>query len=143
MEVYTDGACLGNPGPGGWGWALLEGGKAVASDGGGEKLTTNNRMELKAVIEAVKTFGPMERPLVIVSDSKYVVGNIQGLPVWEARGWKGSNKKPVKNPDLWQELYALCKQYKVSFRWVKGHSGDVGNEIADAIASSNAERFSQ
>lgn len=143
IEIYTDGSCKGNPGPGGWGWIKMENGEVVDSSGGGEKVTTNNRMELLAVIEAIRKFGPLNLPLKIISDSKYVVGNVSSLSVWESRGWKGADRKPIKNPDLWQDLYGLCKQFPVSFKWVKGHSGNVGNEFADSVATKYAEEFSK
>jgi ribonuclease HI len=137
VVIYTDGACKGNPGPGGWG-ALLR-----ASDGtekelcGGELGTTNNRMEMMAVIVALKT---LKRPcdVVLHLDSQYVLKGItEWLSGWKARGWKTASKEPVKNVDLWQELDAVVSQagHHIDWRWVKGHAGDPGNERADALAN--------
>lgn len=127
--VYTDGACSGNPGPGGWGWVMPGG--AWAS--GAEDPSTNQRMELQAVLHAVTN---LDGPLEIVSDSTYVVNCFrdQWWKGWERRGWKNSQKKPVANQDLWKPLIAAYKVGDVTFRWVKGHAGDEWNEIADELA---------
>lgn len=136
VVIYTDGACKGNPGPGGWGVYLRSG--AVEKDlFGGEAQTTNNRMELTAVIEALKA---LKRPcrLLIYMDSEYVrKGITEWLPGWKARGWKTAAKQPVKNVDLWQALDALVSAggHDIDWRWVKGHAGDPGNERADALAN--------
>lgn len=136
VVIYTDGACKGNPGPGGWGVYLRSG--AVEKDlCGGEAQTTNNRMELTAVIEALKA---LKRPchLLIYMDSEYVRKGITAwLPGWKARGWKTAAKQPVKNVDLWQALDALVSVggHHIEWRWVKGHAGDPGNERADALAN--------
>lgn len=136
VVIYTDGACKGNPGPGGWGVYLRSG--AVEKDlCGGEAQTTNNRMELTAVIEALKA---LKRPchLLIYMDSEYVrKGITEWLPGWKARGWKTAAKQPVKNVDLWQALDALVSVggHHIEWRWVKGHAGDPGNERADALAN--------
>lgn len=136
VVIYTDGACKGNPGPGGWGVYLRSG--AVEKDlCGGEAQTTNNRMELTAVIEALKA---LKRPcrLLIYMDSEYVrKGITEWLPGWKARGWKTAAKQPVKNVDLWQALDALVSVggHDIEWRWVKGHAGDPGNERADALAN--------
>lgn len=136
MVIYTDGACKGNPGPGGWGVYLRSG--AVEKDlCGGEAQTTNNRMELTAVIEALKA---LKKPcrLLIYMDSEYVrKGITEWLPGWKARGWKTAAKQPVKNVDLWQALDALVNAggHDIDWRWVKGHAGDPGNERADALAN--------
>ena len=136
VVIYTDGACKGNPGPGGWGVYLRSG--AVEKDlCGGEAQTTNNRMELTAVIEALKA---LKRPcrLLIYMDSEYVrKGITEWLPGWKARGWKTAAKQPVKNVDLWQALDALVSVggHDIDWRWVKGHAGDPGNERADALAN--------
>jgi ribonuclease HI len=136
VVIYTDGACKGNPGPGGWGVYLRSG--AVEKDlCGGEAQTTNNRMELTAVIEALKA---LKRPcrLLIYMDSEYVrKGITEWLPGWKARGWKTAAKQPVKNVDLWQALDALVNAggHDIDWRWVKGHAGDPGNERADALAN--------
>ncbi len=128
-EVYTDGACQGNPGPGGWGWVIP--GDKWAS--GAEDPSTNQRMELKAVLHAVTN---LDGPLEIVSDSTYVVNCFKDKwwQGWERRGWKNSQKKEVANQDLWKPLIAAYKVSDVTFRWVKGHSGDEWNEIADELA---------
>jgi ribonuclease HI len=128
--VWTDGACSGNPGPGGWAWVTRDG----RQGSGAESPTTNQRMEIQAALEAVKA---LDGPLTVVSDSTYVVncfkdGWWQG---WLARGWVNSAKKPVANRDLWEPLVeAVQQQGTVSFRWVKGHSGDPMNDLVDALA---------
>jgi ribonuclease HI len=134
--IYTDGACKGNPGPGGWG-VLLKSGATEKELFGGETLTTNNRMEMMAVIEAFKA---LKRPCKVTLhlDSKYVLQGItEWLPGWKAKGWKTAAKQPVKNVDLWQELDALVHTagHEIEWRWVKGHAGDPGNERADALAN--------
>ncbi len=136
ITIYTDGACKGNPGPGGWG-ALLQSGETVKELFGGEKETTNNRMEMMAVIEALKA---LKRPCKVTLhlDSKYVLQGItEWLPGWKAKGWKTAAKQPVKNVDLWQALDALVHTggHEIEWRWVKGHAGDPGNERADALAN--------
>lgn len=136
VVIYTDGACKGNPGPGGWGVYLRSG--AVEKDlWGGEAETTNNRMELTAVIEAFKA---LKRPckLRLFMDSEYVrKGITEWLPGWKARGWKTAAKQPVKNVDLWQALDLLVSSggHEIEWLWVKGHAGDPGNERADALAN--------
>ncbi len=136
VEIYTDGACKGNPGPGGWG-ALLLSGRSEKELSGGEALTTNNRMELMAVIEALTA---LQRPchVVLYLDSEYVrKGITEWIAGWKARGWRTATKQPVKNVDLWQQLDALVSGagHRIEWRWVKGHSGDPGNERADALAN--------
>jgi ribonuclease HI len=128
-EVWTDGACSGNPGPGGWAWATKDG----RQNSGGAPGTTNQRMEIQAALEAVKT---LEGPLVVVSDSTYVVNCFrdQWWKGWLARGWVNSAKKPVANRDLWEPLIELFQNRDVSFRWVKGHSGDEMNDLVDRLA---------
>jgi ribonuclease HI len=134
IEIWTDGACRGNPGPGGWG-ALMRSGSHVRELHGGERDTTNNRMELTAVIEAlaaVKRTGHV----VIHTDSQYVkLGITEWMAQWKRRGWKTSDNKPVKNLDLWQRLSELAAAHRVDWRWVRGHAGDQGNERADALAN--------
>jgi ribonuclease HI len=134
VQIYTDGACKGNPGPGGWG-ALLIYGEHRKELCGGEKLTTNNRMEMTAVIEALAALkGPSE--VVLHTDSTYVMkGMTEWIHAWIKRGWKTADKKPVKNADLWQLLQAQVQRHKVQWRWVKGHAGDPGNERADQLAN--------
>jgi ribonuclease HI len=136
VEIYTDGACKGNPGPGGWG-VLLKQGTVEKELCGGEKETTNNRMELTAVIEALKA---LKRPCQVTLhlDSQYVrQGITEWIHGWKAKGWKTSTKQPVKNVDLWQRLDALVQTsgHQIDWRWVKGHAGDPGNERADALAN--------
>ncbi len=136
IEIYTDGACKGNPGPGGWG-VLLRSGATERELFGGEALTTNNRMELLAVIEALSA---LKRPCVVTLhlDSEYVrKGITEWIAGWKARGWRTAAKAPVKNVDLWQRLDALVAGggHRIDWRWVKGHSGDPGNERADALAN--------
>ncbi|MCW8877646.1 MAG: ribonuclease HI [Kangiellaceae bacterium] len=134
IEVFTDGACRGNPGPGGWG-ALLRAGKHSKEIYGGEKETTNNRMELTAAIKALQQ---IKKPSVVVltTDSQYVrKGITEWMDGWKAKGWKNSQKKPVKNVDLWQMLDEQNQRHKVTWKWVKGHSGHPENEIADQLAN--------
>ncbi len=134
VEIYTDGACSGNPGPGGWG-ALLIYGDNEKELTGGEFNTTNNRMELTATIEALKT---LKRPCTIKlhTDSTYVRDGItKWIEGWKAKGWKNAAKKPVKNADLWQALDEAVKRHDINWLWVKGHAGDPGNERADALAN--------
>jgi ribonuclease HI len=135
--IYTDGACKGNPGPGGWGAILRSMGHAEKELFGGELLTTNNRMEMTAVIEALSA---LKRPcdVAIYIDSKYVLqGMTEWLPGWKAKGWKTAAKQPVKNVDLWQKLDTLVNAsgHTIEWLWVKGHAGDPGNERADALAN--------
>jgi ribonuclease HI len=134
VVIYTDGACKGNPGPGGWGAWMRCGGQERELYGG-ETLTTNNRMELMAVIQALTA---LKRPcdVTIYTDSEYVRKGIsEWIHAWKQRGWKTADKKPVKNVELWQQLDALASRHRVQWRWVRGHSGDPGNERADALAN--------
>lgn len=133
IEIHTDGACSGNPGPGGWG-ALLRYGATEKELSGGEKLTTNNRMELLAAICALES---LSKPCSIdlYTDSQYVQKGItEWLSNWIKRGWKNAKGEPVKNQDLWQRLSAASKLHKVSWHWVKGHAGHVDNERVDGLA---------
>ena len=134
IEIYTDGACRGNPGPGGWG-ALLIQGKHEKKLHGGDPETTNNRMELTAAIEALNALkGPSS--VILYTDSKYVMDGInEWMPNWKKRGWKTSAKKPVKNKDLWQALDEATGRHEIDWRWVKGHAGNPGNEMADELAN--------
>ena len=134
IEIYTDGACRGNPGPGGWG-ALLIFRKHEKTMQGGEPETTNNRMELTAAIEALNAVkGPSS--IILYTDSKYVIDGInEYLPNWKKRGWKTAAKKPVKNKDLWQALDEATQRHDIDWRWVKGHSNNPGNEKADELAN--------
>ena len=134
VTIYTDGACKGNPGPGGWGAWLSSGGHDKELFGG-EPQTTNNRMELTAVIEALASL-KRTCEVTIYTDSEYVrKGITEWMPGWKSRGWKTADKKPVKNVDLWQRLDALRVLHTVHWRWVKGHAGDPGNERADELAN--------
>lgn len=134
VTIYTDGACKGNPGPGGWGaWLRADGHEKELW--GGEKLTTNNRMELTAPIEALSS---LKRPCVVAiyTDSEYVRNGITTwIHGWKKRGWRTADGKPVKNIELWQRLDALVQQHTVAWHWVKGHAGDPGNERADQLAN--------
>ncbi len=133
VVIYTDGACSGNPGPGGWGAVLIYRGHRKELSGG-EKETTNNRMELMAVIRAVESL-KRSCEVIIHTDSTYVMkGMSEWIKNWKARGWKTADKKPVKNRELWQELEAALEPHKVKWKWVKGHSGVPENERADELA---------
>ena len=141
VEIFTDGACKGNPGPGGWG-ALLIAGEHKKELYGGERNTTNNRMELRAVIEALSA---LKRPcdVIVHTDSQYVQKGIsEWIHGWKARGWKTAAKEPVKNADLWQELDAAQARHRIEWKWVKGHAGHDGNERADALANLGAASVS-
>jgi len=134
VEIYTDGACSGNPGPGGWGALLLWGDTEKELCGGAED-TTNNRMELMAAIQALEA---LKRPCAVTlyTDSAYVKGGITSwLKGWKAKGWKTAAKKPVKNQDLWQRLDTATSRHQITWQWVKGHAGNPGNERADALAN--------
>jgi len=134
IEIYTDGACSGNPGRGGWG-AVLRWNSHEKELSGGEAETTNNRMEMMAVIRALETLKRSSK-VEVYTDSKYVQqGVTQWLEGWKAKGWKTAAKKPVKNQDLWQELDSLIQEHDISFHWVKGHAGHPENERADALAT--------
>ena len=134
VTLYTDGACSGNPGPGGWG-AILMFGEHKKELSGGEKNTTNNRMELTAVIQGLQA---LKEPCIVelYSDSKYVLDALdKGWAVgWRARGWKKADKKPALNPDLWENLLNLCEVHTVNLHWVKGHAGHPENERCDRLA---------
>ncbi|GHA98444.1 ribonuclease HI [Algimonas arctica] len=136
LVIYTDGACSGNPGPGGWGVVMFHGKKQKELSGSAPE-TTNNRMEMQAVIEALKAIKPgWTGKTVLYSDSTYVLKGLQEwLPGWKKRGWKTAAKKPVKNEDLWRDLDALAATRDIDWRWIKGHAGDFGNERADTLAS--------
>lgn len=139
VEVYTDGACLGNPGPGGWA-ALLRYGDKEKWVAGGESDTTNNRMELMAAITALEV---LKRACVVrlVTDSQYVMRGIEEwMPRWQTNGWRTTDKKPVKNQDLWQRLHAALGAHHITWQWTRGHSGHVENELVDQRARLEAER---
>jgi ribonuclease HI len=138
VKIFTDGACKGNPGPGGWG-ALLRYGDKEKHLWGGEAETTNNRMELEATIQAL---GALKREcqVILTTDSQYVrKGITEWIHGWRKNGWKTAAKKPVKNADLWQALDELTKKHQVEWRWVKGHSGHPENELADQLANRGVE----
>ncbi|TDQ39588.1 ribonuclease HI [Thiopseudomonas denitrificans] len=138
IHIYTDGACKGNPGPGGWGALLQYKGRSLELFGG-EDNTTNNRMELQAVIEGLAALKRRSNVL-LVTDSKYVMqGMQQWLANWKKRGWKTASKQPVKNQDLWQQLDALVQQHDVQWQWVAGHTGHPGNERADQLANKGVD----
>lgn len=140
IEIYTDGACRGNPGPGGWGALLIAGGKRKTLHGGDAE-TTNNRMELTAAIRALNALNGRQS-VVLHTDSRYVMDGIrEWLPNWKRRGWKTAAKKPVKNQDLWQALDEAVQQHDIQWVWVKGHAGDPGNEMADALANQGIDEL--
>ena len=133
LEIYTDGACRGNPGPGGWG-ALIKAGDRDRELSGAESATTNNRMELTAAIMALREV-PAGSVVDIYTDSKYVMDGLNDwMPAWKKRGWKTADKKPVKTVDLWRRLEAALARHDVAWRWIRGHSGHPENERADALA---------
>ncbi len=140
VEIYTDGACSGNPGPGGWGVLLRSGGREKELCGG-EARTTNNRMELTAVIRALEA---LKRPVRarVHTDSQYVQKGIsEWIHAWKRRGWKTADRQPVKNVDLWQELDRLAGQHEIEWQWVKGHAGHPENERADELARQGMSPF--
>lgn len=140
VEAFTDGACRGNPGPGGWGAILRYQGRDKELHGG-ERETTNNRMELTAAIEALKALNESCR-VDVYTDSVYVRDGItKWLAGWQARGWRTAAKKPVKNQDLWMELADLVEKHDVHWHWVKGHAGHPGNERADELANHGLDRM--
>lgn len=140
VEIFTDGACSGNPGPGGWGAILRCSGHEREINGGAPE-TTNNRMELTAAIEALSA---LKKPcrVQLYTDSEYLKNGItQWLPGWKARGWKTAGKKDVKNRDLWQKLDSLMQQHVIEFHWIRGHAGHAGNEQADKLARKAIEYY--
>ena len=140
IEIHTDGACSGNPGPGGWA-ALLLYGSSEKELSGGEPLTTNNRMELMAAIRALES---LKKPchIALFTDSQYVQKGItEWLPGWLRKGWKNAKGEPVKNQDLWQRLQAAAGQHRIDWQWVKGHAGHAENERVDALARRAAESY--
>lgn len=139
IEMYTDGACSGNPGPGGWG-VLMRYGAHEKEMCGGEAETTNNRMEMMAVIEGLSAL-KKKSDVKLYTDSKYVMqGVTEWMPGWKAKNWKTASKKPVKNKDLWQRIDSLVQEHNVEFFWVKGHAGHPENERADELARQGIPR---
>ena len=135
FKIYTDGACSGNPGPGGWGAVIFDKKNKQKNISGSEKNTTNNRMELLAAIMALKKI-KSNSEVVVFTDSIYVKNGItEWMIKWKKNGWKNANKKPVKNKDLWVKLDGLCKKSNVSWKWVKGHSTNKYNNLADELAT--------
>lgn len=142
VEIFTDGACKGNPGPGGWG-AVIRSGHHEKELSGGEADTTNNRMEMMAVVEALNA---LKRPCAVTlsTDSRYVMdGLTKWIKGWQRNGWRTADKKPVKNADLWQELLAAARPHRIDWRWVKGHAGHPENERVDKLASDAAKAQGQ
>ncbi|MBV9840817.1 MAG: ribonuclease HI [Sphingomonadaceae bacterium] len=142
VEIFTDGACKGNPGPGGWG-ALIRMGAHERELSGGERLTTNNRMEMLAAIRALEA---LTRPcrVTLHTDSRYMMDGItKWVKGWQRNGWKTADKKPVKNMELWQELLAAAAPHRIDWRWVKGHAGHTENERVDMLASDAARAIAK
>ena len=134
ITIYTDGACSGNPGVGGWGVVIIEDNKNETFLNGGDNDTTNNKMELTAAIQALKAF-EKKRTITLITDSKYVKDGIQSwIQNWKKNGWKTAAKKPVKNKELWIELDELIARHNITWKWVKGHAGNTHNEKADYLA---------
>jgi ribonuclease HI len=139
VDIYTDGACRGNPGPGGWGAVLYYRGREKELCGGEPVQTTNNRMELMAAIQALESL-TRAVPVRLHTDSTYLRNGVtKWLPGWKRNGWKTASKQPVKNADLWQRLDAAAERHDVDWRWVKGHAGNAGNERADTLANLGME----
>lgn len=143
VYIFTDGACSGNPGPGGWG-AILRYGQVEKHMSGGEKMTTNNRMELTAVIKSLNALKE-KCHVILTTDSKYVCDGINKgwAASWKKNNWRKSDKKPALNPELWDELLSLTEKHNVEFIWVKGHNGHPENEICDKLAVSEWQKFTE
>lgn len=143
IDVFTDGGCSGNPGPGGWAFVLISEKKLISTSSGGEKLTTNNKMELTAVINAVKTCQVVSAEEIhIFTDSQYVRSGItQWISGWKKNGWKTSSKDPVKNKELWIELDELNSKEKITWNWVKGHAGIEYNEMCDNLVQTEIAKL--
>lgn len=141
VYIFTDGACKGNPGPGGWG-AILRYKDVEKEISGGEASTTNNRMEMTGLIEALKTLKEACH-VVVTSDSTYVINGLSKgwAESWKKRGWRKSDNKPALNPDLWEELLELSKKHKMEYNWIRGHAGHEENERCDALAVEQAEKY--
>lgn len=141
--INADGACLGNPGVGGWAFSKTLGGKTIRRSGRVLGATTNNQMEMVAVLQAIRSLTRRDIPVTLFTDSEYVVkGLTEWMPKWIANGWRGSNKKPVKNQELWEALKAAMDAHTagITLKWVRGHSGDPGNEAVDALANAEAAK---
>jgi len=137
-RLYCDGSCLGNPGPGGWAYRVWHGRRVLREQSGTEQNTTNNRMELRAAIEGLKSFASASN-VVVVSDSRYLIsGMTELLPLWQARNWRSSNGPAIRNQSLWQELIAASKRHNVRWQWVRGHSGVPEQESVDRLAAAAA-----
>jgi ribonuclease HI len=143
IDIFTDGGCSGNPGPGGWAFVALDNGKVLSYSSGGEALTTNNKMELTAVINALKTCQTMGVKTVSIStDSQYVKNGITAwIYNWKRNGWKTASKDPVKNKELWIELDTLRNNFEINWIWVKGHAGIEYNEMCDSLVKKEMEKF--
>ena len=141
VDIYTDGACLGNPGPGGWAFIIKYNSGKIKEFSGSEKYTTNNKMELTAAIKALE-FLKVSSNVVITTDSKYVIQGItEWIHNWKERSWKTASKKPVLNKELWKELDRLTNLHSVKWKWIKGHSGHRENEIADQLANKGIDEL--
>ena len=140
VVIYTDGACIGNPGPGGYGVVLIAGDNRRELSGG-YKLTTNNRMEIIACIVALESL-KFPCDVTLYSDSQYVVNSVSlgWAKSWQSRGWRKKTNEPAKNPDLWERMLTLCEMHRVKFVWVKGHAGDTENEVCDQLSTSAARQ---
>jgi ribonuclease HI len=137
-HLYCDGACLGNPGPGGWAYRVWQGRSLMREQSGTEQNTTNNRMELRATIEGLKSFASASN-IVVVSDSRYLISGMTAfLLLWQARNWRSSNGPAIRNQGLWQELIAASKRHNVRWQWVRGHSGVPEQESVDRLAAAAA-----
>ncbi len=143
MTIYTDGGCLGNPGPGGWAFAVVEGDEIIYSQSGGDKNTTNNKMELTAVINALKyVLSTSQAECTILTDSQYVKNGItQWIKNWKRNGWRTSSRESVKNVEYWTELDSLNNRLTVTWSWVKGHAGIKGNEECDRLVRLESQKF--
>lgn len=148
LKIYTDGGCSGNPGPGGWAFVVIiqdfQGAKIIAQEKGGARETTNNKMELTAVIEALKKLKTMEVPkqITVYTDSQYVQKGIsEWIKNWKKNNWRTSDKKPVKNQELWIELDALTEDFIIIWQWVKGHAGNEYNELCDSMTQEAIDLF--
>jgi ribonuclease HI len=141
--LYCDGSCLGNPGPGGWAYRVWQGRRVMREQSGTEQNTTNNRMELRAAIEGLKSFASASN-IVVVSDSRYLISGMTDLLLlWQARNWRSSNGPAIRNQSLWQELIAASKRHNVRWQWVRGHSGVPEQESVDRLAVAAAARAAQ